>query len=233
MLYQFIRKTIFWLATAILLSFLVKDAFSNMSGSWLAGTLLLLPTGTLLLGIKWSLKFDSFKRIIRLLLSGILSLNLAYLVIAFVYWYFLNFNPNYFEKSIINPILLWVIMGFFVGLYFFLFQKQRSEEEEGEKTISFFSERKITTVQIKDILMVESLSDHTSVRLSNGQSLKNSIKISEWENRLPNFLRVHRSFLINPTFAIYKGNEIEMDGKQLVPISRKFKEITRRHFLES
>ncbi|WBL41730.1 LytTR family DNA-binding domain-containing protein [Algoriphagus halophytocola] len=233
MLNQIIRKAIFWLATAILLSFLVKDAFSNISGSWLAGTLLLLPTGTLLFGIKWSLKFNSFKRIVRLLLSGILSLNLAYLVIAFVYWYFLNFNPNFFEKSIINPILLWVIMGFFVGLHFFLFHRSQQQEDVEEKTISFYSERKITSVPIKDILMIESLSDHTTVRLSNGQTLKNSIKISEWENKLPKFLRIHRSFLINPTFAIYKGNEIEMDGKQLVPISRKFKEITRRHFLES
>lgn len=228
-----LRKIIFWTVTTILLSILVKDAFSNIGGSWFAGTLLLIPTAVLYQGIKWSLKFHSIKRILRLFLSSIFSLYLAYLAIAFVYWYFLNFNPNYFEKSIINPILLWVIMGFFVGLYFFLFHKNLSKEEQEIKTINFHSERKMTSVQVKDILMVESYSDHTSIKLLNGQSLKNSIKISDWENRLPTFLRVHRSFLVNPSFAVYKGNEIEINGNELVPISRKFKEITRRHFLKT
>jgi hypothetical protein len=225
-----LRKISFWLVTAVLLSILVKDAFSNFVGSWLAGTLLLIPTLSLYVGIKWSLKFDSLKRIVRLFFSGVLSLYLAYLVIAFIYWYFLNFDPNYFEKSITNPILLWVTMGFFVGLYFFIFQKKK--KLQGESSISFYSERKLTSVQAKEIILVESFTDYTSLVLSNGKSFKNSIKISDWESRLPQFLRVHRSFLINPNYAVYKGSELEINGQHVVPISRKFKETTRRHFLE-
>jgi DNA-binding LytR/AlgR family response regulator len=143
----------------------------------------------------------------------------------------LGFNPNYFEKSIINPVLLWVIMGFFSGLYFFLFRKKVSENI-GPETISFYSNRKLISLRQDEILFVESLGEYTEIQLVNGQSLKNGVKISEWTNRLPQFLRVHRSFLINPEFAIYKGQEVEINGKQLISISRTYKEQTKSYFLK-
>lgn len=221
----------FWLATAFLMALIVRDAFSDSSGSWLAGCLLLLPTLLLQKGISWALQFDHWKRYNRLILVGVSSLYLAYLAITFVYWYFLGFNSNFFEKSIINPILLWVIMGFFAGLYFFLFRKKSSTNPSPPETISFYSNRKLISLRQDEILFIESLGEYTSIQLVNGQSLKNGVKISEWTQRLPQFLRVHRSFLINPDFAIYKGQELEMNGKQTIPISRTFKEQTKAYFL--
>jgi hypothetical protein len=182
-------------------------------------------------GIYWALKFSGWKRYNRLFFIVVSSLYLAYLAITFVYWYFLGFNPNYFEKSIINPVLLWVIMGFFSGLYFFLFRKKVSENI-GPETISFYSNRKLISLRQDEILFVESLGEYTEIQLVNGQSLKNGVKISEWTNRLPQFLRVHRSFLINPEFAIYKGQEVEINGKQLISISRTYKEQTKAYFLK-
>jgi hypothetical protein len=213
------------------MALIVRDAFSNSQGSWLAGCLLLLSTLLLQKGISWALKFSSWKRYNRLFLIVVSSLYLAYLAITFVYWYFLGFNPNYFEKSIINPVLLWVIMGFFSGLYFFLFRK-KSSENSGPKTISFYSNRKLISLRQDEILFVESLGEYTEIQLVNGQSLKNGVKISEWTNRLPQFLRVHRSFLINPEFAIYKGPEVEINGKHLISISRTYKEQTKAYFLK-
>jgi hypothetical protein len=213
------------------MALVVQDAFSNSQGSWLAGCLLLLPTMLLQKGIYWALKFSGWKRYNRLFFIVVSSLYLAYLAITFVYWYFLGFNPNYFEKSIINPVLLWVIMGFFSGLYFFLFRKKVSENI-GPETISFYSNRKLISLRQDEILFVESLGEYTEIQLVNGQSLKNGVKISEWTNRLPQFLRVHRSFLINPEFAIYKGQEVEINGKQLISISRTYKEQTKAYFLK-
>ena len=221
----------FWLGTAFLMALVVRDAFSNSQGSWLAGCLLLLPTMLLQKGIFWALKFSSWKRYNRLFLIVVSSLYLAYLAITFVYWYFLGFNPNYFEKSIINPVLLWVNMGLFSGLHFFLFRKKVSENSSPE-TISFYSNRKLISLRQDEILFVESLGEYTEIQLINGQSLKNGVKISEWTNRLPQFLRVHRSFLINPEFAIYKGQEVEINGKQLISISRTYKEQTKAYFLK-
>ncbi|TFV94518.1 LytTR family transcriptional regulator [Algoriphagus kandeliae] len=221
----------FWLLTAFLMGLLVQDAFSSSQGSWLAGCLLLIPTLTLQKGIAWALDFSGLKRIVRLFLVGVSSLYLAYLAIAFVYWYFLGFNSNYFEKSIINPILLWVIMGFFTGLNFFLFRK-KAESNTTPETISFYSNRKLVSLKAEEIVFIESLGEYTSVQLKNGQSLKNGVKISEWTNRLPKFLRVHRSFLINPDFAIYKGQEIELNGEFTIPISRSYKELTKEYFLK-
>ncbi|MCS5490195.1 LytR/AlgR family response regulator transcription factor [Algoriphagus limi] len=221
----------FWLLTAFLMGLLVQDAFSSSQGSWLAGCLLLIPTLTLQKGIAWALNFSGLKRIVRLFLVGVSSLYLAYLAIAFVYWYFLGFNSNYFEKSIINPILLWVIMGFFTGLYFFFFRK-KAESNTTPETISFYSNRKLVSLKAEEIVFIESLGEYTSVQLKNGQSLKNGVKISEWTNRLPKFQRVHRSFLINPDFAIYKGQEIELNGEFTIPISRSYKELTREYFLK-
>lgn len=223
-------EILFWLGTAFLMALIVRDAFSNSQGSWLAGCLLLLPTLVLQKGIAWALKFSGLKCYNRLFLIVVSSLYLAYLAITFVYWYFLGFNPNYFEKSIINPVLLWVIMGFFSGLYFFLFRNKKSEQIRSE-TINFYSNRKLISVDQKEILFVESLGEYTAIHLVNGQTLKNGVKISEWTNRLPHFLRVHRSFLINPEFAIYKGQEIEINGNQLIPISRTYKEQTKSYFL--
>jgi hypothetical protein len=213
------------------MALIVRDAFSNSQGSWLAGCLLLLPTLLLQKGISWALKFSSWKRYNRLFLIVVSSLYLAYLAITFVYWYFLGFNPNYFEKSIINPVLLWVIMGFFSGLYFFLFRK-KSSKNSVSKTINFYSNRKLISLRQDEILFVESLGEYTEIQLVNGQSLKNGVKISEWTTRLPQFLRVHRSFLINPEFAIYKGQEVEINGKHLISISRTYKEQAKAHFLK-
>lgn len=221
------KKAIFWIFAPVLLSLLVRDAFHQSAGSWLAGLLLLIPTAALISGVQAALRFAGARRILRLFWAAIVSLYLAYLVIAFIYWFFLGLDPAYFEKSILNPVLLWVVLGFFTGIYLIGI---RGEVQRDDALLTFYSQRKQVSLRTHEICYIESLSDHTLVHRTRGEPLKNTIKISEWEQRIPGFIRIHRAFLINPKHALYRGNSVEIRGDVNLPISRSYREPIKDYF---
>ena len=72
--------------------------------------------------------------------------------------------------------------------------------ENSKLKISFLeimSNRKVIKMPYKDIIYIESLSDHVIIN-TNKEQIKSKEKISNLTNRLPGtFLRIHRSFTIN------------------------------------
>lgn len=225
------KKLLFWVFVGVLLALLVRDAFNRSAGSWLAGVLLLMPTYALVYGLESALKFNGLRRGIRLFSAAIGSLYGAYVAIAFVYWLFLGFDPNSFEKSILNPVLLWVVMGFFAGVHRLMFSPSPKTPPMVDSTfLQFHSQRRTISIPSGDVLYIESLSDHTLIHRQEGEPLKNTVKISEWESRLPPFLRIHRSILINPTYASFRGSEVEVKGGLLLPISRTYKEVVKKYY---
>lgn len=222
-----IGQIVYWFCATLLITLLFKASFGSFWEAWLVSLLFILPA--LLIKFSWpKIKpLRKAKRVLRLFYIAVASLYFCYLAITLAYWYFLELKGGQMEQVFLNPVLVWIILGFFVGLESYLFPAQ---DQAKNKSISIFSNRKSTTLLIDEIMYIESRNDFTLVMLSNGQEVINKITISTWANKLPTFIRVHRSFLINPASAIVKGNELIISSKWHIPISRSYKSEVMSYF---
>ena len=77
---------------------------------------------------------------------------------------------------------------------------------------------------------IESRGNFTLAVLLDGSHYKNTIRISEWEQKLDKFIRIHRSFLVNPDISVLNGNEVIVNSEINLPVSRSYKEKVTDYF---
>jgi|TARA_B110000091_G_C13709456_1_gene429814 two-component system LytT family response regulator len=87
------------------------------------------------------------------------------------------------------------------------------------------SERKMIKINFDEIRYVESLSDYIKIH-SADKTITTRETISNIETKLPakNFLRIHRSYIVNLKKINSYTNEFVEIGKNAIPISRTYKE---------
>ncbi len=93
-----------------------------------------------------------------------------------------------------------------------------------ESFIYFKVDKKMVKTKIADILYIESIKDYVKVRTADKEIITQQ-KISYLDESLPrlNFLRVHRSFIVNvDQIDAYSATDVEI-GKFKVPIGRNYK----------
>jgi len=220
-------KIIYWILASILIAFLLLASIHNYWNALLI-SLFLMPAALMVkYGIENAKLFTGFKRWLRYFFVALVSLYWGYIAITLVYWYFLELKAESLDKILINPIFIWILIGFFVAVEYLIFKKTNNKKAE---TILIYSERKKTVISKTNLAFIESRGDFTTAILIDGSEYKNAIKISKWETRLPDFIRIHRSFLVNPDYATLKGNEIVVHGKWNLPISRSYKPSVHRYF---
>jgi DNA-binding LytR/AlgR family response regulator len=106
-------------------------------------------------------------------------------------------------------------------------QKNSGPEAEAINSIYIKSEHRIIQVNLTDIIYIEGLKDYVKIFLD-GQPkpILSLMSMKSLEEQLPanNFMRVHRSFIVN----LSKIKTIERDriifGSTYIPISDKYKE---------
>ena len=83
--------------------------------------------------------------------------------------------------------------------------------------------KKHIKILLKDVLYVESLKDYIRIH-TNDQRITTKDKISEFEQKLPdNFLRIHRSFIVNRQhITAFTAHDVEI-GKTEIPIGGSYK----------
>ena len=118
-----------------------------------------------------------------------------------------------------------VSLYFIVILYsliHFIRNRETAKPEE-EAFITVVSERKSKRIRVEEIIFIESLSDYIKIHVSD-RSVTTKQKISHIQSILPgNFIRVHRSFIVNKDFIqTYSKEKIEINGSN-IPISRTYK----------
>lgn len=95
----------------------------------------------------------------------------------------------------------------------------------------FFNvDKRQVKVYLDDILYIESLKEYVKIHTTQ-LNLVTKIQIGEFESLLPlpNFLRVHKSFIINiDKVTAYSANAIEI-GDHEIPIGRTYKELIMKH----
>lgn len=224
-----LHKIFYWFCFTLVIAFLFRSSFHEFWQAWITGSMLLPSVVVVKYGFEHSSKEKHpVRRGVLLFFYGIICLYLSYMAILFAYWYFLEMDAEAFNFMIVNPVFIWVSIGFFIFLEQVVFKNKAKEEPA---TVSIFSERKKTILQIDRITFVESRGDFTVAHLDTGKSFKNSVKISQWEKRLPTFLRIHRSFLVNPEKATLHGSGVRVGNDEELPVSRSYKTKVDSFFL--
>jgi putative methionine-R-sulfoxide reductase with GAF domain len=106
--------------------------------------------------------------------------------------------------------------------------------EQSKLTIN--STRGVQFIPLKDIIRCEADSNYTYFFMTNNRTICASKTMKEYENKLleNNFIRVHRSHVINPNYVseLYNEGALKMTDNSVVEISRRRKkEVENRLFL--
>ena len=99
-----------------------------------------------------------------------------------------------------------------------------SEEVIANDHIYVNVNKKFVKIKFEDILFIESIKDYIRIHLTNS-SVVTKDAISNFEEKLPHeFLRTHRSFIVN-TMKITAFTKVDVEiGKKEIPIGSSYKE---------
>ncbi|MBO7574421.1 MAG: LytTR family transcriptional regulator DNA-binding domain-containing protein [Bacteroidales bacterium] len=138
------------------------------------------------------------------------------------------------SPMLINPVFLALILTTLsYGDYFWAKWLDKRFKDE-DRSVTFFSDRKSVTLRRSEIAYVESNDTEVRIVTASGESYRNKTGISQWENLLgSDFLRIHRSYLINLSVSTLASPDTVNVGGVLLPVSRKYKDAVRRYLGDS
>jgi DNA-binding LytR/AlgR family response regulator len=112
----------------------------------------------------------------------------------------------------------------FSNIHFNNKKQQPSHENEVRDFMFVRADRKMIRINFKDIQYIESLNDYLKIHTSNGSIvIRETISNIEKELPDPDFIRIHRSFIVSlAALDSYTNEYLEVAGKAL-PISRSYK----------
>ena len=95
----------------------------------------------------------------------------------------------------------------------------------------FRTKDRTVTLPVADIAYVESNDTEVRIVTVSGESYRNKTGIGQWENLLgDDFLRIHRSYLVNAAQATLTSPDTVTMGDTSLPISRKYKDTVQMYY---
>lgn len=159
------------------------------------------------------------------LLTIALSIYLEMMVVLLTFIFVADYETDRMNPlaSDVMKLAVGLYMIVFLSTLIYLIRRWSSPEEEEVQFLTVRSNRETRRLPIGDILYVESLDNYVKIHLNDEQIITKE-KISGLEQRLPdNFLRIHRSFLVNTSFVqSFTREKVRIHSKEL-PISRTYK----------
>ena len=124
-----------------------------------------------------------------------------------------------------NPVFLGLILSV-MALGDYGWKKKLSDMlADKPESIIFCSDRKNVTLPLKEIAFIESNDTEVRIVTVQGESFRNKTGIGRWENLLgEDFLRTHRSYLVNRSLASLDSSETVIVAGSRIPVSRKYRE---------
>src|SRR5210317_1894650 len=112
-----LKKILYWFCFTLLIAFLFKSSFHRFWQAWITAIMLLPSVVVVKYGLEQAQKEKrSFTKGVLFFFYGILCLYLSYMAILAAYWYFLEMDSEAFNFMIVNPVFIWISIGFFVFL---------------------------------------------------------------------------------------------------------------------
>lgn len=106
------------------------------------------------------------------------------------------------------------------------------EEIESKEDFLFIkSEYKIVRIKVGDIRYVEGMREYVRIHLTDQAPIMTLISMKKMEENLSgkNFMRVHRSYIVNlDHVSTIERNRIVFDGKVYIPVSDQYKELFQK-----
>lgn len=173
-------------------------------------------------------KAAGIKNVAVIILAVIVAEILLMIVVNMIIWRIREwFNIAYTPPAdvLTNPFFIAIITAVlaFGGFFFEKWLDNVFPTVRGP--VTFLSERKAISLDIQEILFVESNDSITIVYATGNRQYRNTTSISQWGMTLGNdFIRIHRSYLVNKSFI----DAVEYDGVTIggyeLPVSRKYKD---------
>ena len=167
---------------------------------------------------------------IYLSLAILVSVILLILVLHQYVWYSLTDTGAVEYQKVVSPMLInpaflgLILTALSVGDYLWA-RWIAGRFRQKDRSITFFSERKSITLPVAQIAYVESNDTEVRIVTTSGETYRNKTGIGQWENLLgDDFLRIHRSYLVNAGLSSLLNPETVCVGEVQLPVSRKYKE---------
>lgn len=167
---------------------------------------------------------------VYLSLAVLVSVVLLIMVLHYSVWLNLTDVLNVYDRKdippmLINPAFLGLILtALSIGDYFWT-RWVAGRFRQKDRTVTFFSERKSITLPVAQIAYVESNDTEVRIITADGEVYRNKTGISQWENLLgEDFLRIHRSYLVNRSLSALQNPEQVCVGGVQLPVSRKYRD---------
>lgn len=236
------HQVVFWTLTFLILNVLFGAKWSNYLDSFYFTTMLM-P-----LAIATSYFFNSFLvpnylqigRKIRFtvytLYTIIASLFLSAAIGMISFIVLTNLNWSEMSPLASDVIQLGMIIYFIAILFSFIhlynvdsqrqsqIQKLKARNEKNlQQTITVRSNRKAISITIDDLLYIESLADYVKMHTTS-ETIITKEKIGVLAEKLPEqFIRIHRSYLINQNKLEAFGHDFIQVNSEKLPLGRKYK----------
>ena len=134
---------------------------------------------------------------------------------------------NGFPTILVNPAFISLIMLVLTGGDYVLSRFLKSRFQDEAHPITFTSDYKKVTLDISEILYVESRDTEVWVYATDDRRFRNKTGITQWENLLgEDFVRVHRSYVVKKSAIVSVANEsVSLQDDTEIPVSRKYRDI--------
>ena len=123
-----------------------------------------------------------------------------------------------------NPVFVAAVLAILAYGHYLLL-KWLNKKYPSERPVTFNSGYKKVSLKKEDILYIESRDAEVWIFARDGRQYRNRTGISQWEDVLgPDFVRIHRAFLVNRAEMKVLSSECVSVAGQELPVSRKYKE---------
>lgn len=132
-----------------------------------------------------------------------------------------------FPTLLVNPAFLSLIMIVLTGGDYVLSRYLKSRFRNEPHPVTFTSDYRKVTLDLSEIIYVESRDTEVWVCATDGRKFKNKTGITQWENLLgEDFIRVHRSFVVRKeSIQETLSDSLTLADGTSIPVSRKYREI--------
>ena len=155
------------------------------------------------------------------------------LLVLLVHYFIRHFRAGYpviadVAAPLLNPVFIALILLALVAGDIWFSRWLERKYPAAEQPLRFVSDRREVTLRPSEIRYVESNDDEVWIHATEGRRYRNKTGISQWENLLgEDFLRTHRSYLVNRAFITGSSPEEIILGETSLPVSRKYRDRVR------
>lgn len=212
----------YWMLAVMIIAIILLSLGYPFTLGMLMGSLFLPGTFMVKLLLPKILKEKGKKKIVNAVFLFAAVAVLEFLIIVSVHIWISDHPYPSIAGVLVNPIFVAIIITLLCLGDWYL-SKYLSTILPEDQPITFTSDRHKVSLQLSEIIYVESNDREVSVVATDGRTYRNKTGISQWETILgDDFIRIHRSYIVNRASITSIDKEFVWIGESQLPISRKY-----------